>query len=117
MSCEGMGKVLLTIKEFSWAGNAIVQIGSRIWDDYWGPRMQAALLGLFRLAHAWNHAQVKRAAELAQLRANQPTGDSVVKTPASTNSPDTPVSQNEATQQPAQAATQTRSATRRRSPH
>jgi hypothetical protein len=97
---------LLTIKEFSWAGNAIVQIGSRIWDDYWGPRMQAALLGLFRLAHAWNQAQVKRAAELAQLRANQPTGDSVVKSPASTHSPDTPVSQNEATQQSAQAVTQ-----------
>jgi len=31
-----------------------VQIGRRIWDDYWGPRMQAALLGLFRLAHVWN---------------------------------------------------------------
>ena len=45
---------LLTLKEYSWAGNAIVQIGRRIWDDYWGPRMQAALLGLFRLAHAWN---------------------------------------------------------------
>ena len=40
--------------DFSWAGNAIVQIGRRIWEDYWGPRMQAALLGLFRLAHAWN---------------------------------------------------------------
>jgi hypothetical protein len=45
---------LLTIPEFSWAGNAIIQAGQRIWDDYWGPRMQAALLGLFRLAHAWN---------------------------------------------------------------
>ncbi|MGD9091558.1 MAG: type IV secretory system conjugative DNA transfer family protein [Anaerolineales bacterium] len=45
---------LLTIPEFSWAGNAIVQAGSRIWEDYWGPRMQAALLGLFRLAHIWN---------------------------------------------------------------
>ena len=45
---------LLAIPEFSWAGNAIVQAGQRIWDDYWGPRMQAALLGLFRLAHAWN---------------------------------------------------------------
>jgi hypothetical protein len=32
----------------------MVQIGRRIWDDYWGPRMQAALLGLFRIAHAWN---------------------------------------------------------------
>jgi hypothetical protein len=45
---------LLAVPEFTWAGNAIVQIGRRIWDDYWGPRMQAALLGLFRLAHAWN---------------------------------------------------------------
>ncbi len=45
---------LLAIPDFTWAGNAIVQIGRRIWDDYWGPRMQAALLGLFRLAHAWN---------------------------------------------------------------
>lgn len=45
---------LLTLPEFAWAGNAIVQAGRRIWDDYWGPRMQAALLGLFRLAHAWN---------------------------------------------------------------
>ncbi len=45
---------LLCIPDFTWAGNAIVQIGSRIWDDYWGPRMQAALLGLFKLAHAWN---------------------------------------------------------------
>lgn len=45
---------LLAIPDFSWAGNAIIQAGQRIWDDYWGPRMQAALLGLFRLAHAWN---------------------------------------------------------------
>jgi hypothetical protein len=45
---------LLTIPNFSWAGNAIIQVGRRIWEDYWGPRMQAALLGLFRLAHAWN---------------------------------------------------------------
>jgi hypothetical protein len=45
---------LLAVPDFSWAGNAIVQIGRRIWEDYWGPRMQAALLGLFRLAHAWN---------------------------------------------------------------
>jgi len=45
---------LLTIPNFTWAGNAIVQIGRRIWDDYWGPRMQAALLALFRIAHAWN---------------------------------------------------------------
>lgn len=47
---------LLAIPDFTWAGNAIVQIGRRIWDDYWGPRMQAALLGLFKLAHAWNLA-------------------------------------------------------------
>jgi hypothetical protein len=97
---------LLTIKDFSWAGNAIVQIGRRIWDDYWGPRMQAALLGLFRLAHAWNQAQVQRAAELARLRANQPTGDSVVRFPASTSQPDTQASQDEATEEPAQVATQ-----------
>ncbi len=45
---------LLTLPEYSWAGNAIVQVGRRIWDDYWGPRMQSALLGLFRLAHVWN---------------------------------------------------------------
>jgi len=46
---------LLAVPDFTWAGNAIVQIGRRIWDDYWGPRMQAALLGLFRIAHVWNH--------------------------------------------------------------
>lgn len=45
---------LLAVPDFTWSGNAIVQIGRRIWDDYWGPRMQAALLGLFRLAHVWN---------------------------------------------------------------
>ncbi len=45
---------LLAVSDFNWAGNAIVQVGRRIWDDYWGPRMQAALLGLFRLAHVWN---------------------------------------------------------------
>ncbi len=45
---------LLAVPDFTWAGNAIVQVGRRIWDDYWGPRMQAALLGLFKLAHAWN---------------------------------------------------------------
>src|SRR6266498_4298385 len=101
---------LLTIKEFSWAGNTIVQIGSRIWDDYWGPRMQAALLGLFRLAHAWNQAHIQRAVELARLRANQHTGDSVVRSPASTSQPDTQASQDETTQpatrEPAQAARQ-----------
>jgi hypothetical protein len=47
---------LLAVPDFTWAGNAIVQVGRRIWDDYWGPRMQAALLGLFRLAHVWNLA-------------------------------------------------------------
>lgn len=51
---------LLAIPDFSWAGNAIIQAGRRIWDDYWGPRMQAALLGLFRLAHAWNMKHPKR---------------------------------------------------------
>jgi hypothetical protein len=93
---------LLTIKEFSWAGNTIVQIGSRIWDDYWGPRMQAALLGLFRLAHAWNQAHIQRAVELARLRTNQPTGDSAVRSTASASQPDT----HEVTQERAQIATQ-----------
>ena len=51
---------LLAVPEFSWAGNAIIQAGQRIWDDYWGPRMQAALLGLFRLAHAWNRKHPDR---------------------------------------------------------
>jgi hypothetical protein len=66
---------LLTIKDFSWAGNAIVQIGRRIWDDYWGPRMQAALLSLFRLAHAWNQAQAE---EAAVRSAEAPAGDLVI---------------------------------------
>lgn len=48
---------LLCLPDFSWAGNSIVQVGQRIWDDYWGPRMQAALLALFKLAHAWNRQQ------------------------------------------------------------
>ena len=43
-------KAIISLK----AGNAIVQVGRRLWEDYWGPRMQAALLGLFRLAHVWN---------------------------------------------------------------
>jgi hypothetical protein len=66
---------LLTIQDFSWAGNAIVQIGRRIWDDYWGPRMQAALLSLFRLAHAWNRAQAEQAAARS---AETPAGDMVI---------------------------------------
>jgi TraM recognition site of TraD and TraG len=45
---------LLAIRDYAWAGNTIVQVGRRLWDDYWGPRMQAALLALFRLVHAWN---------------------------------------------------------------
>jgi len=45
---------LLALPDFAWAGNTMVQMGKRIWDDYWGPRMQAALLGLFRLVHIWN---------------------------------------------------------------
>lgn len=51
---------LLALEDFSWAGNAIVQIGKRIWEDYWGPRMQAALLALFRLAHAWNKHNLEK---------------------------------------------------------
>ena len=45
---------LLALPDYSWAGGALVELGKRIWEDYWGPRMQAALLGLFRLGHAWN---------------------------------------------------------------
>lgn len=45
---------LLTLPDFGWAANTMVQMGKRIWDDYWGPRMQAALLGLFRITHVWN---------------------------------------------------------------
>ena len=45
---------LLTLDDYAWAGGALVELGRRIWDDYWGPRMQAALMGLFRLGHAWN---------------------------------------------------------------
>lgn len=45
---------LLAVPDFKWAGNTLVQVGQRIWGDYWGPRMQSAFLGLFRLAHAWN---------------------------------------------------------------
>src|SRR5690606_28202717 len=48
---------LLALPDFSWAGNSIVQVGQRIWDDYWGPRMQSALLALFKLAHAWNRQE------------------------------------------------------------
>ena len=48
---------LLCLPDFSWAGNSIVQVGQRIWDDYWGPRMQSALLALFKLAHAWNQQE------------------------------------------------------------
>jgi hypothetical protein len=46
----------LMAPDFSWAGNALVQAGSRIWGEFWGPRMQAALLALSRLGHAWNRA-------------------------------------------------------------
>jgi len=49
---------LLTLPDYSWAGGALVELGRRIWEDYWGPRMQAALLGLFRLGHAWNTHRV-----------------------------------------------------------
>lgn len=97
---------LLTIKDLSWAGNTIVQIGSRIWDDYWGPRMQAALLGLFRLAHAWNHEQVRRAAEDAQIRTHQPTGDSIMGSPASATQPDSQNSPTEVIQEPPPTTTQ-----------
>ena len=44
----------LMAPDFSWAGNALVQAGERIWGEFWGPRMQAALLALARLGHAWN---------------------------------------------------------------
>ena len=52
---------LLTLDDFNWAGNALVQTGQRIWTDFWGPRMQAALLGLARLVHAWNIAHPEEA--------------------------------------------------------
>lgn len=45
---------LLTLPDFAWAENALIQVGRRIWSEYWGPRMQAGLVGLFRIAHAWN---------------------------------------------------------------
>jgi hypothetical protein len=51
---------LVAIPEVTWAEGALVQLGQRIWADYWGPRMQAALLGLFRLAHAWNQHHEKK---------------------------------------------------------
>ena len=38
---------LLCIPDFSWAGNAIVQIGSRIWDDYWGTAQVGCFTGFF----------------------------------------------------------------------
>lgn len=46
----------LVLQDFNWAGNALMQAGRRIWVDFWGPRMQSALLGLARLVHAWNLA-------------------------------------------------------------
>ena len=45
---------LLALPNFNWAGNSLIMAGKRIWSDYWGPRMQAALLGLSRLIHAKN---------------------------------------------------------------
>lgn len=48
---------LLALPEFAWAANSLVQIGKRLWDDYWGPRMQAVLIGLFRLAHVKNRSR------------------------------------------------------------
>ncbi|HUF37834.1 MAG TPA: TraM recognition domain-containing protein [Anaerolineales bacterium] len=44
----------LMAPDFTWAGNALVQAGERIWGEFWGPRMQAALLALARLGHSWN---------------------------------------------------------------
>lgn len=45
---------LLSLPEYPWAANALVQIGRRLWEDYWGPRMESVLIGLFRLAHVKN---------------------------------------------------------------
>lgn len=45
---------LLALPDFTWAANAIVQVGRRLWEDYWGPRMQSVLIGLFRLVHSVN---------------------------------------------------------------
>ena len=51
---------VLTLPDFSWVGNALVQAGERVWGDFWGPRMQAALLALARLGSAWNRAHPDR---------------------------------------------------------
>jgi hypothetical protein len=48
---------LLTLPEYAWAANTLIQIGKRLWEDYWGPRMQAVLIGLFRLAHTKNRSR------------------------------------------------------------
>ena len=47
---------LLCVPDFAWAGNALIQLGRRIWTDYWGPRMQAGLLGLFRIGWELNRS-------------------------------------------------------------
>jgi len=48
---------LLAIPDWTWASNALISLGQRIWRDYWGPRMQATLDALFRIGVAWNRAR------------------------------------------------------------
>ena len=47
---------LLTLENRHWASGALISLGRRLWEDYWGPRMQAALDAMFRIAAAWNAA-------------------------------------------------------------
>lgn len=58
---------LLAVPDFTWAGNTLVQVGNRIWTKYWGPRMQSALLGLFRLGQAWNMEHANQRLSLFHL--------------------------------------------------
>lgn len=58
---------LLAVPDFNWAGSALVQTGQRIWGDFWGPRMQAALLALARLLHAWNRQHPEAVMGLGHL--------------------------------------------------
>ena len=55
---EGEGALvplnLLALDDWTWASNALISLGQRIWRDYWGPRMQATLDALLRIGVAWN---------------------------------------------------------------
>ncbi|WP_376792735.1 hypothetical protein [Thermoflexus sp.] len=48
---------LLAAPDFSWAINALIQVGKRLWPDSWGHRMQAVLIGLSRVGHAYNQLE------------------------------------------------------------